>query len=92
MDDTHWVDVAKYIGSTTGTTRDNTMCSMYAPITWQMDRKCHQVSAWSFDQMCKAMKNNADDMSADLHAHGARELVAGHLASDQHFRRKARKD
>ena len=38
------------------------------------------------------MLNNADDMSGDVHAHGARELVAGHLASDQHFRRKARKD
>ena len=91
VDDTHWKDVAKYIGSTTGTTRDNEVCSMYAPITWQMDRKCHKVSAWSFDQMCKAMKNNADDMSADLHPHGARELVAGHLASDELFR-KARKD
>ena len=91
MDATHWVDVATYIGSTTGTTRDNEVCSMYAPITWQMDRTCHKVSAWSFDQMCKAMKNNADDMSGDLHAHGARELVADHLSSNDLFR-KARKD
>jgi hypothetical protein len=74
-DDTHWVDVAKYIGSTTGTSRDNVVCSMYSPITWQVDRTCHMISAASFDNMCKMMKEVADDMSADLVPHGSRELV-----------------
>eukprot|EP00957_Ditylum_brightwellii_P024919 1884231-Ditylum_brightwellii.AAC.1 len=28
-------DIAYYTGSTTGTSRDNTICSQYSPITWQ---------------------------------------------------------
>jgi len=68
-------DVAKYTGSTTGTSRNNTICSAYTPITWQVDRKCHLISASSFDKMCADMKNQLDDMSSDLHAHGARETV-----------------
>ena len=38
-------DIAYYTGSTTGTTRSNEMCSQYTPITWQVDRKCHLISA-----------------------------------------------
>ena len=79
---TYGYDVAKYTGSTTGTTRDNTVCSRYTPITWQVDRKCHIISASSFDKMCKDMKAQRDDMSGDLYAHGSRELVANHLAAD----------
>merc|ERR1712241_844526 len=33
-----WTDVAAYTGSTTGTSRSNTICSKYSPITWQVDR------------------------------------------------------
>jgi len=69
------IDVGVYTGSTTGTSRDNSMCSSYAPITWQVDRKCHMISASSFDKMCADMKQQRDDMSSDLHPHGARELV-----------------
>ena len=29
-------DVAMYTGSTTGTSRDNSVCSRYTPITWQV--------------------------------------------------------
>merc|ERR1712226_876382 len=68
-------DIAYYTGSTTGTSRDNTMCSNYSPITWQVDRKCHLISASSFDKMCADMKAQQDDMSGDLHPHGSRELV-----------------
>merc|ERR1712032_1312494 len=39
------IDVAAYTGSTTGTTRNNQVCSAYTPITWQVDRKCHLISA-----------------------------------------------
>ena len=42
-------DMAYYTGSTTGTSRDNQVCSRYTPITWQVDRKCHMISASSFD-------------------------------------------
>jgi len=80
----YWEDVARYTGSTTGTSRDNEMCSNYAPITWQVDRKCHMIAASSFDALCKEMKENngGDDMSGDLHPHGARETVLPALTAD----------
>jgi len=78
-----WTDVAIYTGSTTGTTRDNEECSAYSPITWQVDRKCHMISASSFDKMCADMKGQIDDMADDLYPHGARELVDNDLAAAQ---------
>merc|ERR1719253_46606 len=79
-------DIHMYTGSTTGTSRDNEMCSSYAPITWQVDRKCHMISASSFDKMCYDMKMQRDDMSGDLHAHGARELVHhDYVGNNQHY-------
>ena len=80
------MDVAKYTGSTTGTTRSNEICSRFTPITWQVDRKCHMVSASSIDKLCEDMKAQKADMSDDLHAHGARELVADQFAADNHQR------
>ena len=50
--------------------------------TGQVDRKCHLISASTFDKMCADMKQQADDMSDDLHAHGARELVATALVAN----------
>jgi hypothetical protein len=82
-----WQDVAKYTGSTTGTSRNNHVCSRYTPITWQVDRKCHMISASTFDKMCADMKVQRDDMSGDLHPHGSRELVADHLVADNLVRR-----
>jgi hypothetical protein len=79
-------DIHIYTGSTTGTSRDNEMCSQYAPITWQVDRKCHMISASSFDKLCYDMKMQRDDMSGDLHAHGSRELVHDDwAANNQHY-------
>merc|ERR1712185_626784 len=75
-------DVAAYTGSTTGTSRDNEVCSQYTPITWQVDRKCHLISASSFDKMCADMKAQRDDMTDDLHAHGSRDLVDPQFAAD----------
>jgi hypothetical protein len=77
-------DISYYTGSTTGTSRNNQICSNYAPITWQVDRKCHMISASSFDKMCKDMMAKRDDMSYDLHAHGAREVVLDQYAADNH--------
>jgi len=87
-----WQDVAKYTGSTTGTSRSNTVCSKYTPITWQVDRKCHMISASSFDKMCADMKTQSDDMNDDTHAHGARELVANNMAANNHQRRMLSED
>ena len=78
-------DIAIYTGSTTGETRNNDMCSQYAPITWQVDRKCHMISASSFDKLCYDMKMQRDDMSDDLHAHGSRELVKDDLAANKQY-------
>ena len=79
-------DIHIYTGSTTGTSRDNTMCSQYAPVTWQVDRQCHMISASSFDKLCYDMKMQHSDMSDDLHAHGSRELVHDDLAANtQHY-------
>jgi len=81
-------DMAMYTGSTTGTSRNNFLCSRYTPITWQVDRKCHMVSASSFDKMCADMLSMADDLSPDVHAHGARELVADQYAANNQQSRK----
>jgi hypothetical protein len=83
------VEITKYTGSTTGTSRDNEICSRYTPITWQVDRTCHLISASTFDKMCADMKQQADDMSGDLMGHGARELVDDALAADNHQNRRA---
>lgn len=86
VDDKMGDDIAYYTGSTTGTSRNNELCSQYAPITWQVDRKCHIVSASTFDKMCADMKSQRDDMHDDFHPHGSRELVDDSLASDNHQR------
>lgn len=88
IDGDYGADVAKYTGSTTGTSRNNEICSRYTPITWQVDRKCQLISASSFDKLCADMKAQAADMSDDLHPHGARETVSDELAANnQHNRR-----
>jgi len=85
----HGIDLAIYTGSTTGTQRNNYICSQFSPITWQVDRKCHLISASSFDKMCGEMKQQADNLSDDLYAHGARELVDDiHAANNHQTRRK----
>ena len=56
-------DMALYSGFTTGASKSNTVCSLYDPITWQVDCKCRPVSASSFDKMCPDMKAERDDMS-----------------------------
>lgn len=85
-------DLAMYTGSTTGTSRDNKMCSQYTGITWQVDRKCHMISASSFDKMCADMKAQRDDMSTDLYAHGSREIVAHELTANNQDNRFLRDD
>merc|ERR1712159_113915 len=86
VDGEYGKDIGKYTGSTTGTSRNNTICSRYTPITWQVDRKCHLISASSFDKMCKDMLAESDDMSADVRPTGARVLVADAYVADQNQR------
>mmetsp|Transcript_2429 Transcript_2429/g.3668 ORF Transcript_2429/g.3668 Transcript_2429/m.3668 type:complete len:100 (+) Transcript_2429:1-300(+) len=84
-------EVTKYVGSTTGTSRTNDICSSYSPITWQVDRKCHMISASTFDKMCADMKMQRDDMSDDLYAHGSRMVVDDAYVADNQVNRKDRK-
>ena len=81
------VEITKYTGSTTGTSRNNEICSRYTPITWQVDRKCHMISASSFDKMCADMKAQKDDLSEDLYAHGSREHTADEITANNHQNR-----
>ena len=83
-------DLAIYTGSSTGSSRSNTVCSPYSPITWQVDRKCHPISASSFDLMCAEMKMQRDDMTYDLVAHGSRPLVDDELVADNQANRKTK--
>merc|ERR1719199_301215 len=83
-------DMAFYTGSTTGDKRNNNKCSSYSPITWQVDRKCHMISASTFDKMCADMKAQRDDMSDDLYAHGSRTLVSDQLTANNQANRKPR--
>ena len=87
-DETHWKDVAKYTGSTTGTSRNNQECSRYTPITWQVDRTCHKISASAWDDMCRMMMEQKDDMSKDLYAHGARAFVTNNMVANNQQTRK----
>jgi hypothetical protein len=82
VDANHGKTVTAYSGSTTGTSRSNTVCSAYGPITWHVDRTCHLISASTFDKMCADMKAQNDDMTDDLYAHGSREVVAQSLTAD----------
>ena len=82
VDANHGKTVTAYSGSTTGTTRSNTVCSAYGPISWHVDRTCHLISASTFDKMCADMKAQNDDMTDDLYAHGAREVVSQSLTAD----------
>lgn len=82
VDGAYGEKITAYTGSTTGTSRDNSQCSKYGPITWQVDRECHLISASTFDKMCADMKQQRDDMSGDLYAHGARELVHQNLTAN----------
>jgi len=62
-----------YMGSTTGQSHDNEVCSPYA-ISWHVDLDCVKVSPESFDNMCKMMKEEYD-MEVDLYPHGSRIIL-----------------
>jgi len=63
-----------YPGSTTGNSFNNEFCSPFT-VSWHVDKKCHTVSASSFDQMCCNMRDTYG-MTADLSPHSARQIVS----------------
>jgi hypothetical protein len=76
-------DVAQYLGSTTGPSYDNAVCSPLS-VSWHVDRKCQRISAASFDGMCRRMKEDYG-MEDDLHPHDSRVLVVPEWSSTQLF-------
>lgn len=64
--------VRSYMGSTTGGSYNNEICSPYT-VSWHVDPTCRLVDAASFDQMCKILKEN--DAEADIHPHSSRAIV-----------------
>jgi hypothetical protein len=82
-DDTMGVDITVYTGSSTGQIFDNSaVCSTVTPVTWRVDRKCHLISASSFDAMCRDMAMQVSNMSSHTIPQGSRELVADEYAAD----------
>jgi hypothetical protein len=76
-------NVAVYQGSTTGHNDGNVVCrGTGGAVTWQVDRGCHKVSAKAFDNLCKAMLEQSDDMSSDTYPHNSRVVVDPALATD----------
>jgi len=78
-------DMSIYTGSTTGTSRTNDLCSRYTPITWQVDRECHLISASSFDKLCQDMAAKKADMSDDYYPHGARITVSKEISANNQY-------
>lgn len=64
----------QYAGSTTGTKHTNECCSR-TEVSWHVDQECHEISAASFDNMCRVMAETYK-MTKDTSAHGAREIVS----------------
>ena len=78
-------DVAAHTGLTTVFFRNNEKCSQCLSIAWQVDRRCHLISASLLEKlcadtkqmrdekMCADMKQMRDDMSGDQ---GSMSLLA----------------
>ena len=53
-------DITAYTGSRTGATfgdqPGDERCDAASPVSWQVDRKCHLLSATALDEMCKEIK------------------------------------
>lgn len=84
-------NMAMYTGSTTGTSRDNDICStQFTPISHGKltEAKCHHIPASSFDDMCAILKVQADNMQDELHAHSSHKLVADEHAVNIQANRK----
>jgi hypothetical protein len=74
-------DRACYTGSSTGPSHNNAgQCSAIRPVSFQVDRGCYALSAWSMDRMCLEMKKWG--MIADIRPDGSRVLVNPDMCSD----------
>ncbi|GMI00006.1 hypothetical protein TrST_g6185 [Triparma strigata] len=73
MNDREFIPVSSYIGSTTGGSYNNELCSPYE-VSWTVDTDCVTVSAKQLDEVCKDLIERG--LEADAHPHKTRKLVA----------------
>jgi len=66
-------EVWAYLGSTTGESLNNTICSPYQ-VSWHVDTTCHLIHPRDFDEMCNEMITRYK-MESDLSPQGSRVLV-----------------
>lgn len=78
-------DVALYLGSTTGPSYSNEICSAFQ-VNWLVDRDCKAVSASAFDNVCRRMVEFYG-MSVDIAPQSARVLVAPEHSSTELYDR-----
>ena len=76
------VDLTICTRSSTGDKFDIILCSPVTPVTWQVDRKYHLISASSFDAMCTEMELQVSNMSSQVKLMGSHDLVADEYAAN----------
>jgi len=65
-------DAVRYVGSTTGPSYNNEVCSPLQ-VNWHVDTKCCTLTAQTMDRTCQRMAEQG--LTTDLAPHGSRELV-----------------
>ncbi|CAE7835505.1 unnamed protein product [Symbiodinium sp. CCMP2592] len=65
-------DAVRYVGSTTGPSYNNEVCSPLQ-VNWHVDTKCCTLTAQTMDRTCQRMAELG--LTTDLAPHGSRELV-----------------
>jgi len=68
----------RYIGSTTGTSFNNSVCSPLE-VNWHVDTECCTLSAQTFDRLCFEMKSQG--LVKDVAPKPSRELVSRNLSA-----------
>ncbi|CAE7785217.1 unnamed protein product, partial [Symbiodinium necroappetens] len=72
----------RYIGSTTGTDFNNSVCSPLE-VNWHVDTECCTLSAQTFDRLCEAMEGQG--LSKDLAPKPSRILVSEEISATVAF-------
>ncbi|CAE7668622.1 unnamed protein product, partial [Symbiodinium microadriaticum] len=73
----------RYVGSTTGTSYDDEVCSP-VEVNWHVDQRCCTLSAQAMDNLCKDMIDAG--LEADVAPKGSRRPVDRRWVSDDHSR------
>ncbi|CAE6961745.1 unnamed protein product [Symbiodinium natans] len=71
-------NAVRYIGSTTGTDFNNSVCSPLE-VNWHVDMNCCTLSAQTFDRLCEEMAG--EGLDKDLAPKPSRELVSREISA-----------